>query len=300
MADPLCIKCQEEITTEKLSLSCAECGYSYHCGSCAGVSEATLKTKGELYRKTWKCATCRTVKLKGGACSKQKQEDDMSAMLANMNRKLDDLLTLKETVGGIEASIQLMSDKYDEILSHIAKQDHEIKDLKKRVDAIEESEKQSEIGQLKQEINDLEWRSRRCNLEFHGVPKTEGENLLSKVNELARVLDVPELTIHEVAAVHRLPSRPEKIPGIIVRFTSQATRDVWLDKKAKLRTTGANIYINENLTKFNRELLVKMKEWARQKGFSYVWHRNGKLFARRKDGERAVIIKNEDDLLKMN
>lgn len=116
-------------------------------------------------------------------------------------------------------------------------------------------------------------------MEFHGVPKTEGENLLSKVNELARVLDVPELTIHEVAAVHRLPSRPEKIPGIVVRFTSQATRDVWLDKKAKLRTTGTNIYINENLTKFNRELLVKMKEWARQKGFSYVWHRNGKLFA---------------------
>lgn len=252
----------------------------------------TLKTKGEAYRNAWKCPACR-LSQKGG---KQKCGEDMSVLLANINRKLDDLLTLKETVVGIETSVQLMSDQYDSILSHMKEQDRELKDLKKRVEAIEQSEKEAKLKQLQLQVNDLEWRSRKLNLEFHGIPKTEGEDLISKVNNIAEKLEMPELSQSDVTAIHRLPSKPDKIPGIIIKFASQTTRDAWLDRRARLRNAGINAYVSENMTTYNRELLAKTKEWAKGKGFLYVWHRNGKLFVRRKDGERSYIVKNEDDL----
>lgn len=292
----MCSKCKEEIPHREQSISCCECEYPYHIGNCAGISETTLKTKGEAYRKAWKCPTCRAAKLKGGATSKQRQDGDMWVLLAAMNEKLDNLLALKETVGNIEASVQVMSDKYDEILSHITEQKQDIKDLKRRVEKIENANKKDELSKMKTELHELEWRSRRLNLEFHGVPKTDGEDLLNKVNEVARSLDVSALNISDVAAIHRLPSKSDRTPGIIVRFVSQLTRDLWLSRKARLRTIGNKLYINENMTKQNRELLAKAKDWAKSADFTYVWHKDGKIFVRRQSGERAFVIRCEDDL----
>lgn len=39
-----------------------------------------------------------------------------------------------------------------------------------------------QIRQLKSKVNELEWRSRRANLEVCGTVPTENENLLSQVN----------------------------------------------------------------------------------------------------------------------
>lgn len=43
-------------------------------------------------------------------------------------------------------------------------------------------------------------------------------------------LDLPEVTANEVVAIHRLPSRTDKVPGVIARFASQQTRNRWLDR----------------------------------------------------------------------
>lgn len=276
MADALCLKFQEKILNAEQSISCSGCEYSYHCGVCAGVSEVTLKTKGEAYRKTWKCPTCRVSRLKGGAVSKQKPDDDIliSILLAGMNEKLDELLNLKETVGSIEASISMMSAQYDEILKSVNEQKKEMKEVKSRLAEIEKKDQEEEVKKLKAELNDMEWRSRKLNLEFHGITKSNDEDLISKVNEVARTLEVPELAGCDITAIHRLPSKPDKIPSVIVRFASQTTRDAWLYRKNKLRATGMRVYIYENMTKQNRELLAKTKEWAKANGFQYTWHRN--------------------------
>lgn len=296
MTDTLCLKCQEEILDDEQSITCSECGSTYHCGSCAGISEVTLKTKGETYRSAWKCPTCRTSKLKKGATNKPKSDVDVSTMLVSMNNKLDELLDLKETVGGIEASISMMSAKYDEILESVKGQREEIKQLKSKVAELEGKDNGEEVKRLRNELHDLEWRNRKLNLEFHGITKTKDEDLMSKINEIAPSLELPELAEAEITALHRLPSKPDKIPGIIVRFASQTTRDAWLSRRGKLRNTGNKYFINENLTKQNRELLAKAKEWTKGKGFMYVWHRNGKVFIRRKDGDDASVIRSEDDL----
>lgn len=296
-----CISCNEFLPDDACALTCSECNYPYHLGACSGVSEASFKSKSDALRKSWRCATCRTAKLRSGQGSKQKIDADLDVpgMLVNINRKLDELLSLKETVNGIESSIQHMSEKYDELLASVQRQDRDIKELSRRVKGIEEAETHKQLEKLKHEMNELEWHSRKMNLEVHGITTTENENLLLKINEVAKKLDVPELVDDDVVALHRLPSKPDKVPGIIVRFATQKTRDAWIEKRGVLRRTREHVYLQENMTKHNRALLWTVKEWARERQFQFAWHRNNKIFLRKENGARALLIRGEDDLRRL-
>lgn len=295
----VCTKCNESLPDDGSPLTCVVCNYPYHWGICSGTTDATKNTK--TFRRTWRCQTCVTVQSRGGQSTQPMKdtEVDVLGLLAVMNKKLDSLLTLKETVDGIERSVQLMSDNYDEVLKRINQQDRDVKDLRKRVEVIEGNINGPMIGQLQRDVNELEWRSRKQNLEVHGIPVTENEVLLTKLNELANVLNVPQLNTNDVISVHRLPARADKVPGIIVHFASETTRNRWFENRLKLKSSQGNTYLQENITKHNRALLWAAKQWAKDNGFQYVWHRNGRILIRKKDGERATVVESENDLLRM-
>lgn len=203
-------------------------------------------------------------------------------------------MTVKETVSSIEHSMQLLSNKYDELLEKTREQDREVKDLKKRVAAVERQD--DETSKLKQAVNDLEWRSRRCNLEIHGMPLSQNEDLLKKVNDVATKLGVSQLSETDVAALHRLQAKSDKIPGVIVRFARQSTRDKWFNNKGNLDRSQSTVYILENMTRQSKALFWASKEWARENHFKYVWYKNGKVYVRKVEGERVFVIKSEADL----
>ena len=60
-----------------------------------------------------------------------------------------------------------------------------------------------------------------------------------------------------------------------------------------------SIFISEELTK-EVYALFKSSKGLRNQGFKYIWHKGGKVFARKEEGEKAVFIKNDkilNDLL---
>lgn len=63
----------------------------------------------------------------------------------------------------------------------LTNQDKTIKDLANHVETVEHAGMESQVKQLKADINELEWRNRQCNLEIHAINPTEGENLLVHV-----------------------------------------------------------------------------------------------------------------------
>lgn len=276
-------------------LLCSTCEYSYHFGDCSGIAESTYKSKGENWKKAWRCVTCRNVKPKGSQSAKHKH-DDLAIVLAAIHEKLDGLTTLKTTVEKIEQSVELMSAKYDEILGEMRNQNKEIATLKKRVDCIESRERSFGSDQVLQELDDLEWQSRKLNLEFHGIPFSEKEDLLSKVNEVAAKIDVPLLSAGDVIAVHRLPAARDRVPGIIVRLARQSLKEGFMGKRGELRKSDDPCYILENLTKKTRALLAATKEWGKNHNHKYVWHRNNKIYVKRNDGCRPFIVRCESDL----
>lgn len=152
----------------------------------------------------------------------------MSQQLTTVIRKLDELMPLKQTIDEMEFSIQDMSLKLDEAMQRLDSQEKGIKSLKKRVEKIENEAGPRVLNEVQDAVNDLKWRSRQLNIKFHVLPVTPNEDLLLKINELATVLDVPQLAPTDVTAIHRLPAKPHKIPGVIVRYNRQADRDLWL------------------------------------------------------------------------
>lgn len=212
-----------------------------------------------------------------------------------MGSKLDALTPLMEAVSNLELSIQVMSEKYDEVLSYMEWHSNEINNLKMRLDVIERRSQEETIKQLQIGMQKLEWRCRYLNLEYYGIPKSENEDLLVKVIPLAATnLDFSELTGNKVVAIHRLPSRNNNVPGVIAPFTSQHTRESSLDRKNRQR--GTDRYISEKMSTQMRRLFATVRNWAKQSGNAYTWYNNEKLFLRKKKRDQTIVIRKSDDL----
>ncbi|KAH6940124.1 hypothetical protein HPB50_025004 [Hyalomma asiaticum] len=169
-------------------------------------------------------------------------DSELAVCLADITKRLDALAGLPAQVGEIKDSIQLLSQKYDHILSRQVKQEKDISSLNRRVGKLEVDCTSADIQQLKATVNDLEFRSRRLNIEVHGIQATPNEDLLSKLNDVAKITNLPELTANDIGAIHRLPSKPNRTPGIIVRFAQQSIRDKWLGKRKALRDASSGFY----------------------------------------------------------
>lgn len=71
--------------------------------------------------------------------------------------------------------------------------DNAMMDLTERVVKMEHAGVEKQIIQLKNEYNEVKCRCRRVNLRIHGVAQTVNGNLSMRVNNIARVLNIPEL-----------------------------------------------------------------------------------------------------------
>lgn len=303
-----CVACHKSIPTDEVHLSCSECNYEYHLGSCSGVTESAYKKKSVEAKISWKCTTCKTSNARGNqsnAKEKMSREIDLTKEIVEIHQKLSALLTMKAkvdalegiitTVDAIEKSVQTMSDKYDEVMNQMKKQNTDIDGLRTRVKKLEERAAEQEIDKLKQDMNDLDQYSRRLNLEIHGLPQQMNENILEKLNILANDLELPRLSESDIEAAHRLPIRTgkdevDKPAPILVRFSSRLTRDNWLKKRTDLRKAKSKIFFNENLTAQNKKLFWQIRCKAREMNYQFSWIKDGKMFMRRSSHHRIVRI----------
>lgn len=290
-----CCKCREKLKNDDNAITCSECEFRFHGAICSGMSETTFASKRGSTKKAWKCEACK--RGKGDASNGDSNTDpDLKVLIVEMNRKLTSLLPLTEKLDAVESSIQMLHEEFATIKERLDTQDKEIKGIKGRIGKLERDAGSKDITQLQLSVHDLEWRSRRLNIEIHGIPEAAGEDLLSKVNEVADKIGMNHLTEADTLALHRMSAKPGKTKGVIARFVRQELRDAWLQKRVVLKEKGDSVYITENMTNYSRVLLQATKEWAKQAGFAYVWHVNGKILVRRRSGDGAKVIKSVSDL----
>ncbi|CAN7943129.1 unnamed protein product [Ixodes hexagonus] len=314
----VCLNCNQELDGDGKDMQCTECRFSYHLGNCSGVTKSSVKEKKQSIslREGWVCQTCRISKTRSKASDPKPTTPDgehdihkklteiakMLMVLGPLEKKVDDLASVKETVQEIERKVQRMSDRYDEAMKKLTAQEAEMSEIKQRVKKIEETQpKNEEITKLKQDLNKLEQYGRLNNLEVHGILVTEHENLIEKLGSVADKLEVARLKKEDVEAVHRVPSRKGKTPPIMIRFLNRSIRDEWLKNKNKLRSEDntVNVYLQENLTETNKKLFFEAREKAKSLQYRYTWHRGGCTYVRKQDGDRAIRIATQTDLDKI-
>lgn len=158
------------------------------------------------------------------------------------------------------------------------------------------------IEQLKAEINDRDQDQLSNDIEITSIPEEKGENLVHIVNILSTKLGVA-LTEHDLVSAMRVGRTPDSSVAaspaprprpIVVRLARRASRDQ-LISAARVRRgittedTGLpaphrRFYVNERLTKLNRQLFWQAREAGNRLGWRFVWSREGKIYARRQQG----------------
>lgn len=123
-------------------MTCCDCGYAYHVGGCSDVSKTTFKTKENAYRKAWRCSTRRSARTRGGGSHNDKGKKDQPLDIrcckpSPVHQLVDNLMFPRKTVNGIELRVQIMSEKYYEVLARLSQQDSDMKNLRRGGERIE-------------------------------------------------------------------------------------------------------------------------------------------------------------------
>jgi len=166
---------------------------------------------------------------------------------------------------------------------------------------------------LKRQVCDLqkaellaEQYSRRNCLEIRGVPEAKNENIINVVKNVANLLGFV-LNEDMIDAVHRL-SKTQNNPhrNIIVKFCRRIEMEELL-KKAKVKNgfsssnlgfdSESKVYVGVSLARGTRELWYLTRVAQREKQYRFAWISTaGKIFVRKQEGSRAVLITGKADL----
>ncbi|XP_045541400.1 uncharacterized protein LOC123722877 [Papilio machaon] len=174
------------------------------------------------------------------------------------------------------------------------------------------------IADLRIQLNDRDQELLLNDVEIAGLPEERNENVLHLVSVVAVKLG---LTLEDRDIVHAErqgavrrnrgdgEGAPQQPRPLVVRLARRAQRDALL-RAARVRrgltTADMNIagtprkfYVNERLTRNNRQLFGKTREAASRLQWKYVWTKGGRIFTRKEEGKAIERISSEEDIKKI-
>lgn len=129
------------------------------------------------------------------------------------------------------------------------------KEIQEKVEPLKKQIKDlsDELGKVKIHANDNEQYSRRCNVRIHGIPEKKDENCYEVVTEFCKQDLGCEFGVHEIDRTHRVGKPKDDSPRVlIVKFCSYQSKAKVMKSRRNLK--GSSMYVNEDLTAFNKDL----------------------------------------------
>lgn len=177
---------------------------------------------------------------------------------------------------------------------------------------------ENRIDELSNQIKSNDQRSRLNNVEISGVPVSKSENLNTILHNLAVKVGFPivDSDVDYIYRVRRFPSTTKSdglpnsvVPNIIVKFTQRkrksdliaavrarrgiATTDLGIDGPSR------PIFVNDHLAPHNKLLYKQARLLGKEKAYRFIWLNDCKIFLRKNESSKPIIISNEVDLLKI-
>ena len=181
------------------------------------------------------------------------------------------------------------------------------------------SETKFEMAEITKRINALEVncskREKTTDLIVKGIPFTDGENLQAIITTISRLLSFED--VHSIERIQRLKHTPKsnsqeiaevKSMPVVVKFTTSNSRRFFHNKYFAFSKTDAlklshigfdsdsRIYINENLTKHNLDLLRRAKKLKKDGKIAAAYSYDGQIcvYRQKSDKEFHILLKVED------
>lgn len=287
---------------------CASCKRYYHV-ECIKEDVEFKKTRSAS--KDWLCSECR--KPASTSSSVNSSVTATTVTKEFLLKVMEDFKTemrksFRDEVAELKTSMDFLSNAIDDTNKTVKSIQSDLSAMKKENTELKwkTATLQREVDGLKERLRSIEQYSRRTNIEISGIPVTPGENVVQVVKDIGAVLGVAAEE-SRVAAAHRVPSyKKDRIPSLVVQFETKIIRDSWIGKyKEKKNITAKDvnsayhpnkIWINEHLSPENKFFLSTLKKKCKEVGYKYAWHRDGKFFARKSDGEKCQRMSNLSDI----
>lgn len=237
------------------------------------------------------------------------RESVARVMKAELEGFREQMLLLRD----LKESVDFMSEEFDRLSS-------ELKATKEHAAHVE-SENASlkgNISDLLTRVNNLEQHCRENNIEITGVPENRSENLVNVTKQILKAVScpLPETEIRYCTRIRKIDPNNARPRAVIVKLSSVIQRDTVLaaiskfnksNPQDKLNThqlgyggTKSPVFVSEHLSPFYKKLHAETRSTAREKGYKWVWVRNGHIFVRKSDTSPAKLISNHDALLSLH
>lgn len=217
----------------------------------------------------------------------------------------------KNTVADFNKSYEVHNNKLDENTLAVKSGMEKIEEYVKEIEALrsENTALKGKISDLECRVDDLENYSRRNCLEIQGIPENRGEEVTEVVKEVGKALQF-EITEDMLDACHRV-GKPggrgsDRPRGIIVKFVRRTDKETLMNKRRQRKrdfstrhlglATDTPVYVNDSLSPTRRRLLAQARQIRKDKGYKYIWLRNGNILLRKEEGSPVVEVKTQADL----
>lgn len=304
----VCGKCSKPIRANAglTTVSCMECNCQFHA-RCANLAQDDLKFLIDNDQ-GWRC----------DPCSQNRRKSMVLESTASRNITFDDIFKmfseLKTDFNRVEKnlgdSLNLCHEEIADTKSLVNQQKIEMTAWMSKVESLTE-----ENLALRKRVVELEARqdegdqySRRNTLEIQGIPFSKNEDVVGIVKTVSRALDYP-LEDLQIDACHRLRSKEDsgKPPGIIVKMVRRIDAEGLLQRRRVKRNLSTHdlgmkqslaqvVYVNESLSPARRRLLAAARQVKKDKAYTYLWIRAGRIFMRKNQGDPVKVLSVMNDL----
>lgn len=223
---------------------------------------------------------------------------EMRGLRAEMSEFRATVAGLDIRVGGMEQRLEALERQEPAATSATSAPDSRVVELEVTVNA------------LKMELIEREQEALLSDLEVGHLPEERGENPVHVVTVLASRLGV-SLEERDVVFAERVgapPAQGERPRRLVVRLARRHTRDELLRAARVRRTLTASsasapggeshprIFLNERLSRLNRQLFHRAREVCRERQWRYVWTRQGRILVKQAEGKPVFRLKSMADL----
>ena len=251
--------------------------------------------------------------------------EDQASMMKEIKKTNEMLVTeLKEVRQKLSNQTKVI-DGLKDSLSYLGKDVEDLKNKNKVMDKEMKLIKKSNVGladkvvkvqdnerALTIRVNQMENFLKGNNIEIQGVAVSENETKedLEKVTMNVLKIVEPRILREQIGNIKRL--RPantnHKTDGkrvfnpILVQFKTREAKVNIMKEKKKLANANLNgisdgkVYINENLTKYSRNLLFHARKFRRDHGWMFAWCSQGTILMKKKENSQTIVINSMEDI----
>lgn len=305
-----CKHCNRNINARNVKIQCKDCQGVFHAG-CVDMTEEDVKFL-QSGNEIWRCDICKktrreSLRLETDTEDQGAKNEDVLKLSQEM--RLESKKQLEHLERELGKSVNNCHEKIGDLLLKFDDQSKIIKSYEEKFEVIiqENINLKSKVKSLEGRLDEIEQYSRVNCLEINGVPELKNENILEVVKSIGKSLGV-EITEEMIDASHRMGSKKDgKHRGIIVKFTRRIIKEELLGKrkiKRNLNTHDLNmknspaevVYINESLSPARRKILNAARALKKEKGYTFVWVRDGRIFLRKNEGDPVIVASTMDQL----